>query len=65
MFELTNYSGNPRAYYLGARFTDDERDFIKKIAKKRNLSISDLFRIAIEKELKNDLETKDSRKKVI
>lgn len=54
MFEQTFVDkDNLRAYYLGARFTEDEKDLIKKSAKERKLSVSDLFRIALEKELKN------------
>ena len=36
-----------RKYFMGARFTDKERENIKKWAKKRNLTVSDLFREAI------------------
>ena len=63
MFEQTFVNKDkPRAYYLGARFTKEERDLIKKCAKKRKFSMSDLFRIAIKEELKEDLlETKALR----
>lgn len=52
MFELTNLY-DIRSYYIGARFTEKERDFIKKSAKRRKLTVSDLLRIAIKEELKN------------
>ena len=56
MFEQTYvHEDNPRAYYLGVRFTEDERDFIKRCTKKRKVSMSDLFRIAIKEELKEEL----------
>ena len=60
MFEQTFVNkDNLRAYYLGARFTEGERDLIKRCTKKRKISMSDLFRIAIKEELKEELlETK-------
>lgn len=63
MFEQTYvHEDNPRAYYLGARFTEEERNLIKRCAKKREISMSDLFRIAIKEELKEEvLETKVMR----
>lgn len=36
-----------RKKYIGARFTEKEKEFIKKIAEKRNLSLSDLVRESI------------------
>ena len=64
MFEQTFVNkDNPRTYYLGARFTEEEKDFIKRCVKERKTSMSDLFRIAINEELKEELlETRDSRK---
>jgi len=36
-----------RTCYIGARFTEREREHIQKIAKKRNQTISELIREAI------------------
>ncbi len=36
-----------RTRYIGARFTEKEKEGIQKIAKKRNQTISELFREAI------------------
>ena len=41
-----------RARYIGARFTEKEKECIQKIAKKRNQTISDLFREAIFSHIK-------------
>ncbi len=36
-----------RKYYLGARFTEKERDYIKDCAKKTNITVTNLLRDAI------------------
>jgi len=56
MFEQSYvHKGNPRAHYMGARFTEEERVFINKCAEKREKTTSDLFRMAIKEELKEEL----------
>jgi hypothetical protein len=56
MFEQTYITrDNRRVYYLGVRFTEEERDFIKKCAIKRKVSISNLFRMVLKEQLKEEV----------
>ena len=52
-----------RKYFMGARFTERERENIKKLAEKRNLTVSDLFRDAISTHI-NFLENNGKLEKV-
>ncbi|TFF63580.1 MAG: hypothetical protein EU521_01110 [Promethearchaeota archaeon] len=38
---------NTRDFYVGARFTEKEKEYIEKIADKRDLTLSELLREAI------------------
>ena len=62
MFEQSYvHKDNPRAHYMGARFTEEEGDFIKKCADKRKNSVSDLFRMAVKTELKEEIQLNESK----
>lgn len=53
-----------RTCYIGARFTERERDYIQKIAKRRNQTISGLIREAISSHINFLEENKGNLEKI-
>lgn len=50
-----------RNHYIGARFTEDEKNYIEKIAQKYDLNLSDLLREAIFSHIKFLEQFKDKK----